>query len=269
MAKHKQRSPKRGQQSQRHGARRTNRRETSAPTRSQAYWLYGRHAVEAALANPVRQVHRVVALPGTPPPAGAAAVEAVDGDELGALLPADAVHQGLAAQVSPLPDSGLEDACTPDGAGGNIVVVLDRVSDPRNIGAVLRSAAAFDARALVLPDRHTPAESAAMAKAASGALELVPVIRVTNLARALDRLAELGYWRYGLTAGEGAALDELDLAGNCVLVLGAEGEGLRRLTAEHCDVLAHLPIADRIDSLNVSAAAAIALFAARRMLERR
>jgi len=235
----------------------------SAPQR---YWLYGRHAVVAALANPRRRVHRLVVQAGTASPDAGPQAEVLDAPALAALLPAGAVHQGLAAEVEPLPPVTLEDACRPAADSGDIVVVLDQVADPRNIGAVLRSAAAFEARALVLPDRHSPAESAAMAKAASGALELVPLVRVANLARALDQLAGLGYWRYGLTAGQGPALDEADLSGNCVLVLGAEGEGLRRLTVEQCDILAHLPISATIDSLNVSAAAAVALFTARRRL---
>ena len=145
-------------------------------------------------------------------------------------------------------------------AGARRLVVLDRVSDPRNIGAILRSAAAFAADALVLTHRHAPPESAALAKAASGALEAVPIVRVANLAQALEEMARAGFWRIGLDASAATALPEADLSGDVALVLGAEGRGLRRLTAERCDVLARLPMAGAMASLNVSAAAAIALF---------
>ncbi|MDP6816354.1 MAG: RNA methyltransferase, partial [Alphaproteobacteria bacterium] len=165
-----------------------------------------------------------------------------------------------AAQVAPLPERALADLGADDGGP---VLVLDRVSDPRNVGAIMRSAAAFGVRGLVLQDRHAPAESGALAKAASGALETVPLVRVNNLARALDQLADLGFWRYGLAAGAGQPLPAADLSGKVALVLGAEGSGLRRLTAQHCDHLVHLPMAPGMASLNVSAAAAIALFLVR------
>jgi 23S rRNA (guanosine2251-2'-O)-methyltransferase len=236
-------------------------RDGSRGGRDNRYWIYGRHAVLAAAENPRRRIHRLVVseeLAGEPLPMAA---ETLPRRNIDALLDEGAVHQGLAIQVDRLEQPDLDTACTPEG-DRNLVVVLDQVSDPRNIGAILRSAAAFSARAVVLPERHTAPETGVLAKAASGALERVPLVHVGNLGRALDQLAELGYWRYGLDARADAALGDIDIAGNAALVLGAEGGGLRRLTAEKCDLLARLPIADTMESLNVSAAAAVALYIA-------
>ncbi|MFZ5608366.1 MAG: TrmH family RNA methyltransferase [Pseudomonadota bacterium] len=232
-----------------------------------AYWLYGRHAVGAALANPGRQALRLRATANAltelgPLPAGLAA-ETMDARELARALPPDGVHQGLAMLVAPLAPPHLADVLSspaPDAP----VLVLDQVTDPHNVGAILRSAAAFGAAALITQDRNSPAESGPLAKAASGALEVVPWLRVVNLARTLEALADAGYWRIGL---DGAAPGELAPAlpqGPLCLVLGAEGRGLRPNTAAHCDALARLPISDRVESLNVSTAAAVALYIATR-----
>ena len=244
---------------------RTRRGPAAAPS---GVWLYGRHAVQAALANPARRCRRLLlgtaasrpddtASTAWSPPAGLVP-EPTSRDAIEALLPPDAVHQGAALLVDPLPRPDLTETCSPANRGP--VVVLDQVTDPRNVGAVLRSAMAFGARAVLLQRRHAPAESGTLAKAASGALERVPLLRETNLARALDSLKEIGYWCVGLDASAEQTLAALELARPTALVLGAEGAGLRRLTAERCDQLARLPIDERMGSLNVAAAAAVALY---------
>jgi len=190
------------------------------------------------------------------------ALEVMERHQLETLLPEGAVHQGLALQAEPLPPAFLEDmlAELPRDAAQAVIVVLDQVSDPHNVGAILRSAAAFGARALMLPEHGSPPVTAALAKAASGALEQVPLIRVTNLSRALDQLKSAGFWCLGLEETAEKTLGDTDLSGRLALVLGAEGEGLRRLTRERCDLLARLPTQSALASLNVSNAAAIALY---------
>jgi 23S rRNA (guanosine2251-2'-O)-methyltransferase len=262
-------------------------------------WLYGVHAVRAALANPRRRCLRLL----TTAEAGerlaqampdgeksqksqksetlAPAIETVARERIERLLAVGAVHQGLALLAEPLPQPAIQEflahgrqpGATTEGATGAptgggtgetgrrmVVVVLDQVTDPQNTGAVLRSAAAFGAAALITTRRHAPPESGALAKAASGALEHVPYLQVGNLARALDALKAAGFWSLGLSGEATQGLAEADPGGPLVLVLGAEGVGLRRLTAEACDVMARLPTQGPIDTLNVSNAAAVALY---------
>jgi len=244
-----------------------------APPRDHGLWLYGRHAIAAALANPARRVRRLIALPETAAelrslaaaatarlPAGAP--EVLDRRGFEVLLPQGAVHQGMALAAEPLPARDIDDVLDgiAEAAGPHIIVLLDQVTDPHNIGAVLRSAAAFAARAVIVPEHGAPPVTGALAKAASGALEAVPLLRVTNLARSLDRLKEAGFWCLGLEEGAAASLTETDAGARVALVLGAEGSGLRRLTRERCDLLARLPTRGEPASLNVSNAAAIALY---------
>jgi 23S rRNA (guanosine2251-2'-O)-methyltransferase len=238
------------------------------------YWIFGLHAVEAALANPERKCHRFLAAQGLneeaarrlAQAAGSAGVprphrESPDRADLEALLPPGTVHQGVALLVSPLPEPGIEAAWEglAEGESG-IVVVLDQATDPRNVGAVLRSAAAFGARAVIAQTRHAPDETGVLAKAASGALERVPLVQATNLARAMETLKENGYWCVGLDARAETTLAGAGLSGRVALVLGSEGEGLRRLVRESCDLLARIPIAGAVESLNLSNAAAVALY---------
>lgn len=226
--------------------------------------LWGRHPVEAALKNPDRQ-HRklwatregIESLDGELPPDFP--VEYADVADLARLVAKDAPHQGLVLECEPLDDRFLDEVA--DGDPARPVVVLDQVTDPHNVGAILRSAAAFNAACIITQDRHAPPEGGVVAKSASGALEVVPWIRVVNLARALDELAEAGYWRIGLAGEAEATLAEAMPMGALAIVLGAEGEGLRHNIAAHCDALAKLPISSDIESLNVSNAAAIALYA--------
>jgi 23S rRNA (guanosine2251-2'-O)-methyltransferase len=192
-------------------------------------------------------------------------VEPADAEAIALLLPPGAVHQGAALEAYPLPGLDLAGVLDQPGTGKRrIVLVLDQLSDPHNVGAILRTAAAFGVSAVVVQDRHAPPQSGALAKAASGALEMVPYVEVVNIARALDVLAEKGFWRIALTGDGGEPLTKVIPEGDVALVLGSEGEGIRRLVKEHCEANAFIPIAREMESLNVSNAAAIALYELRR-----
>lgn len=221
--------------------------------------IYGLHAVEAALKNPRRQVRRLLATPNAlarlePALAGRGSVETVTPRDLDRLLGEDAVHQGAAMEAEPLPPVALEDV-----RDASLIVVLDQVTDPHNVGAILRSAAAFGAGALVMTEHHSPPLSGVLAKAASGGLEVVPIVMVPNLARAMAKLGDLGFERLGLDSAGDVSLGAVLSGGQTALVLGAEDKGLRRLTRENCDRLCRIETADPLRSLNVSNAAAIAL----------
>ena len=227
--------------------------------------LWGRHPVEAALANPARQHRKLWAvrdaiegLDGMMPPD--LPIEYAEAIDLARLVAKDAPHQGLVLECEPLEDRFLDEVAV--GKPMQPVVVLDQVTDPHNVGAILRSAAAFGAACIVTQDRHAPPESGVLAKSASGALETVPWVRVVNLARALDQLAEAGYWRIALEGEAPSVLADALPQSALALVLGAEGQGLRPNIASHCDAHARLPISSAVESLNVSNAAAIALYAA-------
>ena len=235
-------------------------------------WIYGRHAALAALANPARTIRRIVAtegnqgeLAGIQRRDGLPRPEILDRRALDGLLPRDAVHQGIAVLAAPLPDlSVAQVAETASVQASATILVLDQASDPHNIGAVLRSAAAFGAAAVIMQDRHAPEATGAVAKAASGALETVPLVHATNLSRALEELKQAGFWCLGFDGDAQTTIAEADLSGRVALVLGAEGAGLRRLVKEHCDVLVRIPIARAMESLNLSNAAAVALYEAAR-----
>jgi 23S rRNA (guanosine2251-2'-O)-methyltransferase len=242
------------------------RRKKSHQTRGtpQRPRLWGKHAVAAALDNPERKVLRAwasreaAAFMQFPKDVAVTLAEAPD---LARLVPHDAPHQGVVIEVEPLEEAWLDELLGSAGESA-VLLVLDQVTDPHNVGAILRSAAAFGAIGIVTQDRHSPPESGTVAKAASGALERVPWVRVVNLARALEEIGEAGFWRIGL-AGDA----DTELAGalgpkKIALVLGAEGAGLRPNTREHCDAVARLPVSEVVESLNVSNAAAVALYAA-------
>jgi len=231
-------------------------------------FLWGRHPVLAALANPARRgMGRLLATAdrATEIEDGKLAhghkIEVVDAPTLTRMLPAGAVHQGLAFKVQPLEGVSLEELADP---AEGIIVMLDQLTDPQNVGAIFRSALAFGARGIIVQDRHAPALAGALAKAAVGATERLPHARVTNLSRALEQLADLGWRAVGLDgAGEQTLEEALDRQPT-VLVMGSEGDGIRRLVAEHCDVLAKIPMPGGFESLNVSNAAAVALYEAAR-----
>jgi 23S rRNA (guanosine2251-2'-O)-methyltransferase len=243
-------------------------RSSGAPHAAEAprgtVWLYGIHAVQAALANPARRLRRLVVteegsanLAARLAPPWALTPETVDRARIDQLLGRDTVHQGAALLADLLPQPVLATALEQPGP----VLVLDQVTDPRNIGAILRSAAAFGVAAVIVQERHAPEETGSLAKAASGALETVPLMRAVNLARTIVMLKAANFWVVGLDAEatgalEGAAFKDRRVA----LVLGGEGSGLRRLTRESCDELAKLPMAGIMESLNVSAATAVALY---------
>lgn len=232
------------------------------------YWLFGRHAVEAALANPSRRLKRLLLadtpdeelsrrlatlrLPLGPEVVGRAALEQV--------LPPGAVHQGLALRVEPLFQPSLHGFLAELRDRPAVVVALDHVTDPHNAGAILRSAAAFGAGAVLVTSDHAPPEGGTLAKAASGGLEVVPYIRETNLVRSLELMKQDGFWCYGLDEAGERLLSAAEAGARSVVVLGAEGEGLRRLTRQHCDLLVRLPTRPPIAALNVSNAAAVALY---------
>ncbi len=235
--------------------------------RPEAFWIYGLHPVTAALGNPGRLVKRIVVTRNALARLTESGVqfpmppEETEPRALDRLLGGDAVHQGVAIEVAPLASPSMASL-----SGARLVVVLDQVTDPHNVGAIMRSALAFGADAILTTERHAPAETGVLAKAASGALDLLPHIGVTNLARALDSLGELGFTRIGLADEAAMPIEEAMAGERIALVLGAEGKGLRHLTREKCDRLARLGTSGPMASLNVSNAAVLALYLARRHL---
>lgn len=240
-------------------------RRSGAP-KAEPQWVWGLHPVRAALANKRRTIKRLLAAPQAQGGVAALAkdrnipVEIVEPGRIANLVPPDSVHQGVAALLAPMEAMDIQDAVEGQ-PGPRRVVVLDQVTDPHNIGAILRSSAAFGVAAVIVQDRHTPQVSGIVAKAASGAAEIVPLVRVTNIARALEELEELGFQRIGLADEATGEIGALDRTRDLAIVLGAEGDGMRRLTRENCDVLVSLPTRPQMPSLNVSNACAVALFA--------
>lgn len=227
---------------------------------SERYWIYGYHAVQAALNNSHRQVFRLVVLDikNFPDPPRLKQ-EIVDKSFFQKKFGPQAVHQGVALEVGPLRRFYLEDAI--DDQDG-LILILDQLTDPHNVGAIMRSAAAFGARAVITTDRHAPdITHPALIKAASGALEVVPYIKVANLARTLEELKRHHYWIMGMDERASTPLHQAPLTGKVAMVMGSEGEGMRRLTRDLCDFLFHIPTQGSFSTLNVSNAAAISLYA--------
>lgn len=227
--------------------------------------LYGRHAVFAALSNPKRQITKILCTaenaaelrktaPGFP-------VNIVDKKEIDRILPREAVHQGFALYCKELEDYTLEDICIlADSRPKCHVLVLDQVTDPQNIGAIIRSCVAFNTLALIMQDKNSPAETGAMTKASAGMIEHLPICRVTNLSRAIQQLKEAGFWTVGMDGYAQTTLDKIEKSGKIAIIMGSEGKGMRRLVEESCDITVKLPINPKVESLNVSTAAAIALY---------
>ena len=227
-------------------------------------WIWGVHASLAVLANPARQIERVVATRNAASrlPEGIEP-HILEPDAIDGMLPPGAVHQGLAVRALPLEPQELEVICGPP--DGRSVLILDGVTDPQNVGAAFRSAVAFGARAVILQDRKSPPLTGVLAKAAAGGIELVPHARVVNLGRAIETLRSLGYVTVALEGEADLGLaDALSDKRPAAIVVGAEGKGLRPAVAEACEKRARIPIAPAIESLNVSVAAAIALYEAKR-----
>lgn len=227
--------------------------------KSKSYWIYGQHAVQAALLNPSRKIERVVASSNAVKQLAMGERKLTpdtDIRQLDRVLPKDSVHQGVAALVQALPEPELEDVLD-----ASLLLILDQVTDPHNVGAILRSAAAFGAGAVIMTEDHAAPENGALAKAASGALDIVPLIRITNLSSVLDTLKANDFWCVGLDGKTDKFIADAKGFKKKALVLGAEGKGLRRLTAEKCDLLVKISISPAMESLNVSNAAAVALYA--------
>ncbi len=227
-------------------------------TKSNRGWIYGKHAVRAAVLNENRQVFKVVVLPQNRDFLSDLSVktEIVDKNYFQSLFGKDVIHQGCAAQVLPLDDVFLEDLPDDD----RPIVFLDQVTDPQNIGSILRASAVFGAKAVVLPEMNAPEVTAVIAKVASGALETVPLIKVKNLVQSIKMLKKSGYWCLGLDERGDKKIGEIDLSGKFVLIIGNEGQGMRRLTRENCDFLVQLPSAGWFSTLNAAQAATVSLY---------
>ncbi len=245
-------------------------RSKPAPSSSGPLILYGRHPVMAAVCNRRRKINKILCTkenfeeirnaclkndlsPGI--------VNMVDKKEIDRILPREAVHQGLAAYCQELEEYTLDEICIiADELPRCHVLILDQVTDPQNIGAIIRSCVAFDTLALILQDKNAPLETGAMAKASAGTIEHLRICRVTNLSRAINQLKDAGFWTIGMDGYAQNYIDSIDKSGKIAIVMGSEGKGMRRLVEEACDSTVKLPISEKVESLNVSTAAAIALY---------
>ena len=228
-------------------------------------WLYGIHTVKAAIENPERKLlklrvtrNALARLELNDAQMLGMTIDMVTPQDIDKLVGPDAIHQGVLLEARPLPVRKLDSL-----KDRPLLLVLDQVTDPHNVGAIMRSAVAFDAGAVITTERHSPTESGVLAKSASGALEMIPYVQITNLADAIDELKALGFQTIGLDSEGPAPLEGTFSAAKIALVLGAEGKGLRQKTRATCDALARLDMPGAIKSLNVSNAAAISLYAAR------
>ena len=221
-------------------------------------WLYGKHSCLAAIRNPKRQIHQIYVTENTASLLSSERklpIKTVKPHAIAALFPEGSVHQGIALQTSPLSSPAINSLVS-----ARHVLILDQVTDPHNVGAIIRSAAAFDIDAVIVTKHHAPNETAILAKSACGGLETIPIISVTNLAQSCKQLQKQGFWIIGLDGQARTLLKDAPKYEKTALILGAEGKGLRPLTQKQCDLLVKLPISKRMESLNVSNAAAIAMY---------
>lgn len=233
-------------------------------------YLYGRHPVSAAISNPRRQIQTLYTTKENfaelselcrQNNRNTSLIKVVNRKEIDKLLPLDAVHQGFAAAVKELDSYSLEEICAlADEQTDCHILILDQVTDPQNIGAIIRSCVAFDTLALVVQDKNSPTESGAMAKASAGMIEHLPIVRATNLARAIDILKKAGFWVIGMDGYATTTIDKMNSSGKIAVIMGSEGKGMRRLIEESCDSTVRLPISEKVESLNVATAAAITLY---------
>ena len=239
---------------------------TSAPdNKSQQLIIYGRHAVLSALKNPKRRIQKLLITaenraeiekisPSLP-------FSIIDKKEFNKILSEDAVHQGFALYCARLESYDIADLIEmAKDKKRCCILILDQVTDPQNIGAIIRSCAAFNTLGLVVQDKNSPLESGAMDKAAAGTIEFVPIARVTNLSRTIETLKENGFWIMGMDGYAETTIDKINKEGKIAIVMGSEGKGMRRLVQENCDSSVKLPISPNVESLNVSTAAAITLY---------
>ena len=236
----------------------------SKPDKNQLI-LYGRHAVLSALKNPRRKVSKLLCTKENAEEIRRTApdipLQTVERKEIDKLLPTEAVHQGFALFCSELPPVAIEDIITMAENQENChVLILDQVTDPQNIGAIIRSAVAFNTLALIVQDKNSPTETGSMAKASAGMIEFLPICRVTNLSRALEQLKDAGFWTIGMDGYAQTTVDKLKKGGKNAIIMGSEGKGMRRLVEENCDITVKLPMNKEVESLNVATAAAIMLY---------
>lgn len=232
--------------------------------------LYGRHPVMAVIANSERSISKILCTKEnfdelktqcSKYDINPALINTVDRKEIDRIVPRESVHQGFAIYCSELEDYTLEDICIMADEKENChVLVLDQVTDPQNIGAIIRSCVAFNTLALIMQDKNSPNETGTMAKASAGMIENLPICRVTNLSRAVQQLKDAGFWTVGMDGYAKTTLDKMNKSGKNAIIMGSEGKGMRRLVEESCDSTVRLDISDKVESLNVSTAAAIVLY---------
>ena len=243
---------------------------TRSSTNNHNCILYGRHPVISAISNKQRIINTIFCTKENYEELKKACIQTersiniikiTDKKEIEQILPRDSVHQGFAASVQPLPEYSIEEICDLAQERNNChILILDQVTDPQNIGAIIRSCVAFNTLALIVQDKNSPTENGTMAKASAGMIEYLPICRVTNLSRTIEQLKQAGFWTVGMDGYASTTIGELKKGGKNAIIMGSEGKGMRRLVEEACDITVRLPISPKVESLNVSTAAAIVLY---------